>query len=166
MGEHERLLAEVLQTTVTLVKGVDEEYRQGAFPIILKTLINALEKGSARTTTATQTTPRENFQADMAVNEFFAIVAPETHTARFTCIAYYLLHSGNAEEFSVVDILSTYGKLRLGKPKNASDVMADCIKKAHFTDGPSTSAKLKMYVITPGGERFVEGFMNGKGSNN
>lgn len=170
MDEHERLLSEALQTTVTLVEGVDEKYRQAAFPVILETLIKASEKGSGRTTsthhTQAQATSGVKIQANMAVNEFFAIAAPDTHTARFACAAYYLLYSGKAEEFSVADILTIYGKLRLTKPKNASDVLADCIKKAYFTDGPSTSAKLKTYVITPGGEKFVEGFLNGKGANN
>ncbi len=170
MDEHERLLAEALQTTVTLLEGVDEKYRQVAFPVILKTLIKASEREAAGATTTSnapkQTTSGVKLQANIAVNEFFAIAAPDTHTARFVCAAYYLLHSGKAEEFSVADILSIYSKLRLGKPKNASDVLADCIKKAFFTDGPSTSAKLKTYVITPSGERFVEGFLNGKGTNN
>lgn len=169
MDEQERLLAEALQTTVVLVEGVDEKYRQGAFPVILENLLKASGRGVAGTTLTPhaqgQATSGGKIQANMAINEFFAIAEPDTHTARFACAAYYLLHSGKAEEFSVADILTIYGKLRLGKPKNASDVLADCIKKAHFTDGPSTSAKLKTYVITPGGERYVEGFVNGKGTN-
>jgi hypothetical protein len=169
MDEHERVLSEALKTTITLVEGVDEKYRQAAFPVILENLIKASGREAAGTTTTSnaqgQARSGVKIQTNMSISEFFADAAADTHTARFACAAYYLLHSGKTEEFSVADILTAYGKVRLGKPKNASDVLADCIKKGYFTDGPNSSAKLKTYAITPGGEKFVEGFY-GKGANN
>lgn len=163
MDEQERHLTETLEKAVAIVNSVDDRYRNVAFPIILQALVVPSQAAGANTQALKQQLVAEEQRlfSSLSVNEFFRLARPDTHVARFVCAAYYLLHSGKFEQFTMADILEIYGKLREPKPKNSSDVMSQCIKKAYIIDGPATSDKQKMWVITPEGEKFVEGLLNG-----
>ncbi len=171
MNDQEQLLTEALQRTVQVVDTVEDRYREVAFPIILQALIGLSRKesgskGSLQETNGYQA-PEPMLPPTLSVNEFFRRVNPDTHPARFVTAAYYLLHTGKAEQFTQADILEIYRKLRQPQPKNPTDVMNQCIRKAHIIDAPNAGDKQKHWVITPEGEKYVEGLLhdNTSGSN-
>jgi len=153
------------------VDTVDDRYREAAFPIILQVLIGPSRKengykGPSQEANGYQAS-EPSLPPTLSVNEFFRRVNPDTHPARFVTAAYYLLHTGKAEQFTQADILEIYRKLRQPQPRNPTDVMNQCIRKAHIIDGPNAGEKQKHWVITPDGEKYVEGLLhdNASGSN-
>lgn len=161
----EQILEEALQKAVALLDTIDDRYRDAAFPIILQALIGETQAAGLKVLAASDVSRQEisafRLPPSISVNEFFRKVSPSSHPERFVCAAYYLLHTGKATQFTQADILEVYGKLREPRPRNPSDVIYQCIKKAHLIDAPEASERQKSWVITPEGERFVEGLLNG-----
>ncbi len=165
--EHEKVLTETLGKAVAIVSAVDERYRDAAFPIILQALVRDSRINDRNVQTAGQQQAEDTkLHPNMSVNEFFRKAKPDTHPAHFVCAGYYLLHTGKAEQFTIPDILEIYGKLREPKPKNPSDVMNQCIRKAYIIDGQATVDKQKTWVITSEGDNFVEGLLSDNTSSN
>lgn len=163
MNNQEQFLTEALQIAAQVVDTIEDRYREAAFPIILQTIIGLSQKESGYKGSHQET---NGYHASdpllpptLSVNEFFRRVNPDTHPARFVTAAYYLLHTGKAEQFTQADILEIYRKLRQPQPKNPTDVMNQSIRKAHIIDAPDISGKQKQWVITPEGEKFVEGLL-------
>ena len=164
MADQEQILVEALQKTVQVIETIEDRYREVAFPIILQSLLSFYSHKQA---------PKEMNQEEngfqtleprlspaLSVNEFFRRVNPDSHPARFVTAAYYLLNTGQTEQFSNADILEIYRKLRQPQPKNPTDVMNQCIRKAYIIDAPNNGDKLKQWVITPAGEKYVESLLN------
>lgn len=163
MSNQEQVLSEALQRAVQVVETVEDRYREAAFPIILQAFLG-LPTTSAKANGADQKelssqAPEPSLPSALSVNEFFRRANPDTHPARFVAAAYYLLHTGKAEQFSQADLVEIYHKLRQPQPKNYTDVMNQCIKKVFVIDA-STKEKQKYWTITPDGERYVEGLLN------
>lgn len=165
---HDRaaFISDALKEASRLVENLNEKYRDQAFPIVLRGLIGGafavsapLPGQSGRNAEWVQTAGAARLQPHLSANEFFRMANPTTHVGRFVCAAYYLLHVGQMEHFSMADILDIYGKLRIKKPENHSDTLAQCIRKAHIIDAPVTNGQ-KSWIITPNGEKFVEGLLN------
>src|SRR5260370_5068773 len=107
-SEYSLFLGESLKKAVAIVEEVEERYRETALPIILRHLIegtvavdhaNGLSRdmkqnGSNHSNSQTKLSPK------LSVNEFFQMASPDTHAGRFVCAAYYLLHTGQAEQFT------------------------------------------------------------------
>ncbi len=169
MSNQEQVLSEALQRAIQVVESVEDRYREAAFPIILQAFIG-VPVTSASVNEASQEklvsqTVEPSLPPTLSVNEFFRRANPDTHPARFVTAAYYLLHTGKAEQFSQADIIDIYHKLRQSQPKNFTDVMNQCIKKVFVIDAP-TKEKQKCWVITPDGERYVEGLLNDNNGSN
>jgi hypothetical protein len=166
MNNQEQFLLETLQKAVQVVDTVEDRYREAAFPIILQALIqaeNSNRGGASQETNGYQVSDR-SLPPALSVNEFFRRVNPDSHPARFVTAAYYLLHTGKAEHFTQVDVLEIYRKLRQPTPKNPTDVMNQCIRKAHIIEASDNTNRQKYWVITPDGEKFVEGLLHGSTS--
>ena len=169
MEEQEKLLAEVLQKAVTVVSGIEEQYRGAAFPFVLQSLMSVVHLPNSQSIQADKVTELETtlkLPTTMSVNEFFRKTGPDSHPGRFVCAAYYLLHINKVEHFNQADILGIYEKLRIPKPKNPTDVLNQCIRKVHIIDGPLTSDKQKSWVITPNGEKYVEELLSDNTNSN
>lgn len=171
MDNQEQFLSEALQKAIQVVETVEDRYREAAFPIILQTLIGSTGKQHVHIEADRQTNGHQALEPSLpptlSVNEFFRRVNPDSHPARFVTAAYYLLHTGKAEQFTQADITETYRKLRQPAPKNPTDVMNQCIRKAHIIEASDNTNKQKNWVITPEGEKFVEGLLrDNTGSNN
>ena len=169
MNDQEQILTDTLQKAVQIVDTVEDRYREAAYPIILQALLRSLEKhdasqGSRQETNGHQET-EPSLPPTLSVNEFFRRVNPDTHPTRFVTAAYYLLHTGKAEQVTQADILEIYRKLRQPQPKNPTDVMNQCIRKAHMIDAPNGD-KQKYWAITPEGEKYVEGLLRDNASSN
>lgn len=161
MTDEETFLTEALEKTVRIINTVDSKYHEAAFPLILRALIEHPKVSNDDIRTTHQPHSDElKLPASISVNEFFRKVKPNSHPERFVCAAYFLLHTGKAEQLTVADILEIYGKLREPKPKNPPDVLNQCIRKAHIIDGQVGIDKQKRWVITPDGENFVEELLN------
>mgnify|MGYP001194581880 CR=1 FL=1 len=170
MNNQEQFLVEALQMAAQVMDSVEDRYREAAFPIILQALIGPSPKesdykGSRQEANGYQA-PELLLPPTLSVNEFFRRVNPDTHPARFVTAAYYLLHTGKAEQFTQADILEIYRKLRQPQPKNPTDVMNQCIRKAHIIDSPNAGDKQKHWVITPEGEKYVEGLLHDASGSN
>ncbi len=171
MNNQEQFLTEALQIAAQVVDTVEDRYREVAFPIILQALIGPTRKESGYKESSQEIngyqSSKPSLPSTLSVNEFFRSVSPDTHPARFVTAAYYLLHTGKAEQFTQADILEIYRKLRQPQPKNPTDVMNQCIRKAHIIDAPDIDGKQKQWVISLEGEKFVEGLLrdNTNGSN-
>jgi hypothetical protein len=163
MLDQEQFLSEALQKTVQIVETIEDRYREGAFPIILQAFIGVPDLPSITNVSKQEAiyiqTAESSIPPTMSVNEFFRKANPDTHPARFVTAAYYLLHAGKAEQFNQADILEIYRKLRQPQPKNPTDVMNQCIRKAHIIDAASKD-KQKCWAITPVGEKYVEDLLN------
>lgn len=171
MDDLEQFLSEALQKAVQVVDTIEERYRDAAFPIILQALIGSNEVQNTRKKADPQTNGHQavtpSLPSTLSVNEFFRRANPDTHPARFVTAAYYLLRTGKSEQFTQSDIVEIYRKLRQPGPKNPTDVMNQCIRKAHIIEAPDSANKQKYWVITPNGEKFVEGLLHDNtGSNN
>jgi hypothetical protein len=170
MSDQEHFLTEALQKAVQIVSTVEDRYQEVAFPIVLQAIIGysgkqEITKGPRQETNGYQVEP--SLPPTLSVNAFFRRANPDSHPARFVTAAYYLLHTGKAEKFTQADILDTYRKLRQPQPKNPTDVVNQCIRKAYIIDAPDGSDKQRHWVITPDGEKFVEDLLhdNGNSSN-
>jgi len=170
-GKNERaeFISAALREASELVESLNEKYREQAFPIVLRGLIDG--SFSAKTAsssvaldqrigTSQSSTPPLH---QLSVNEFFRMVNPASHVGRFVCAAYYLLQYQQVEHFSMVDILNIYQSLRAKKPQNPTDTLNQCIRKAHIIDTPSKNGQ-KGWVITPEGERYVEELIHASAS--
>lgn len=166
LSEHEQILVEVLQKAVAVVDTVDVRYREVAFPSVLQALLKVLETAKITQNANGRHVPELQLPSNLSVNEFFRKAMPATHLGRFVCAAYYLFHIGKTEHFAQADVLEIYGKLRQSKPKNFSDVMSECIRKAYIIDAPASSNKQMSWVITQEGEKYVEGLLNVSTSGN
>ena len=165
-------LREAMQKTVAVVETLPEPYRlkafELAFPFVYKTFSVPVQEAAAllndgSTLLANKGVVSLSFPPNLLVNEFLHKAAPSSHTSRFVCIAYYLLHTGKAVQFTVADILEVYSKVRQPKPANPTDVINQCIRKVHLTDADADldTGRQKSWVITPTGERFVEELLKG-----
>lgn len=157
-------LTEALGKTVAIVKTIEEHYRDLAFPIVLQTILQSSSGQRIPGSVSGQNVDEQKqselrLPPNLSVNEFFRRIAPSSHPGCFVCAAYYLLHTGKAEKFTTADIMEIYGKLRRVKPKNPADIAYKCIIKAHITDAPESTGKQKFWVITPVGEKYVEGLL-------
>jgi hypothetical protein len=166
MTELEAFLTEQLQKATEILNTIEDRYRDAAFPIILQALVQVGGSPSSNGGQLAQdgglaAQPAPRISPTLSVNEFFHKARPDTHPARFVCAAYYLLHTGKAEQFTQADILEIYQKLREPQPKNPADVLNQCIRKAHIIDAPSSPDRQKRWMITPEGEKFTEGLLNG-----
>lgn len=169
MEEREQSLSEALQRATQIVDTIEDRYREVAFPIVLQVLIGISGQQNSNKGTVQEMGGYESsmltLSPTLSVNEFFRRVNPETHPARFATAAYYLLHTGKAEQFTQAAIIEIYHKLRQPMPKNPTDVMNQCIRKAYIIDAPASGDKQKNWVITPEGEKYVEGLMHDNVSN-
>ena len=159
-------ISEALKEASKLVGDLDEKYREPAFPIVLRSLLD----GNFATKASPSSLPAQNgeipqaessmrLSSDLSVNAFFQMANPDSHVGRFVCAAYYLFYVRRVEQFSIADILEIYGKLRIKKPQNPSDTLNQCIRKVHIIDAPAVNGQ-KNWVITSAGEIYVEELLN------
>ena len=169
LSDRSEFIGEALKEASKLVENLHEKYQEQAFPIVLRGLLDGGVAKSSALVLAGQKGEAQQIEKatalppHLSVNAFFQMANPDSHVGRFVCGAYYLLHVGQVEQFSIADILEIYGKLRIKKPQNPSDTLNQCIRKVHIIDAPVMNGQ-KSWVITPEGEKYVEELMHGSGN--
>jgi len=145
---------EEIKTKITeaieVTQDIEEPYKSIAFQVILKKLIEEVPSPTARRDlTEPVTAPR------MQPSEFLASLKLKSQLDQFVAVAYYFLRSGQ-ESVTRAEIMDTLSKARLPRPKNPSDVIGKCIRRAHLIEAVEQKDGQKAWQITPTGEKYVE----------
>jgi hypothetical protein len=137
------------------VKGLDPEFRPIAFEVLFR---RNLEGGGrpVATSPVAQLTPGGTRVAGMAMGEFMAQVNAKTYPDRISAIAYYHVHSQGEESVTREELFDGLSRSRIAKPKNLSDVIAQCVRKGHLMDAEPKNGQ-KAWTITMTGDRHIEG---------
>jgi len=164
--ERELFLENALQKAVGIVETVEECYREAAFPIIFEYLVrrDAISSVDSSFPNSGNSSPnsQKKLSSNLSVNEFFQKAKPHTQIDEVVCIAYYLFHVGNVEEFSYTEVREIFGrKLRRKEPKNLTDVVNKCIKSAYIIETSTSTNGQRRLVITQMGEQYVESLLEG-----
>lgn len=159
---------ESLKEITAIAENQPEKYQLVTYEKLLDkllagNLVQHSQVGTQQTSAENSSGSERKLAPNLIVNEFFKKVAPKSHSARFVTAAYYFYHTGKSDFFTVADVLDVYGKLREMKPRNPSDIMADCIKRVLVVEAEATSDRGKTWMITPTGEAYVEEMLRENG---
>jgi len=138
------------------VQGIeDAEYRKIAFEVLFRRLLDSTPSGGP--------VPPERaalaaglLSERSTLGEFLASLAVKSYGDRVAAIAYYSLHGQQREAVTRKDFLDGLSKARIPKPKNISDVIAQCIRKGHLMDAPEPKDGQRAWQITRSGEKHVQ----------
>lgn len=136
--------------TIEIIQDVEEPYKAIAFGVIFKKLIEETLHPTAQRDLA-----RPVMVDRMQASEFLASLNLRSKLDQFVAVAYYFLRSGQ-ESVTRAEIMDTLSKARLSRPKNPSDVIGKCIRRAHLIEAAEQKDKQKAWQITPTGEKYVE----------
>lgn len=92
--------------------------------------------------------------ARVAMGEFLANTRASSYPDRLIAIACYHLYARNDESVTRAEILDTFSKARIPKPKNLSDVIAQCVRKGHLMDAAEPKDGQRAWQVTQTGERY------------
>jgi hypothetical protein len=132
-----------------LVEDIDEPFKSIAFEVLFRRLLDQKE------TTAISSTLIKAGLTAKTVSEFLSSKNCKSMPDQVTAIAYYSFHGGQ-ECITRIELLEAFGKARLPRPKNISDVIGRCIRRGFLVDYPEKKDGQKAWQITPTGEKYVE----------
>ena len=135
---------------IEITQDVEEPYKSIAFEVIFRKLIE-----ETPATSEGRDLPGSAIVARMQASEFLASLNVRSQLDQFVAVAYYFLRSGQ-ESVTRAEIMDTLSKARLPRPKNPSDVIGKCIRRAHLIEAAEQKDKQKAWQITPTGEKYVE----------
>lgn len=129
-----------------LVEDIEEPFRKIAFEVLFRKLLEEREATPVRGGLELTAT---------SIGEFLSSKNLDSMPDQVTAIAYYFFHTGQ-ECVTRMEFLEAFGKARLHRPTNISDVIARCIQKGLLVDYPEKKDGQKAWQITPTGERYVQ----------
>lgn len=94
--------------------------------------------------------------AKMQINELLASKNLKSHMDKVEAIAWHFLWQGSDDSVTRKDILDAYGKRRMQKPQNLTDVINYSVRRGHLVDALEKKDGQKAWSITPTGERYIE----------
>ena len=153
--EDEQIRA-AIERAQRLAEGAEQPFKAIAFETVLRSFLEQAHAASSETTTRSGLGPAKGVDVPANLNEFLALVKPESHFDRVAAIAYHQLHSGDDVSVTVADVLNGYAQARVSKPKNIHDVIRKSVQKGLLTDSASKKNSEKAWVITPTGEAYVD----------
>lgn len=141
------------------VQGLDPEFRPIAFEVLFR---RQLDGGGAAlpTTRPTERTFNGGAVAGLAMGEFMARVNAKSYPDRISAIAYYHVHSEGEGGVTRQEFFDGLSRSRIAKPKNLSDVIAQCVRKGHLMDAEPKDGQ-KAWTVTMTGDRYIEGRLSG-----
>lgn len=138
-----------------VVEGLeDERLRSIAFEVIFRRLLEGAGAMPVPVEAAGQTGPSGSL-AGVSVGEFLSRLQAKSYPDRIVGIAYYCLHSKGEETVSRPDFFDSLSRARVPKPKNLSDVIAQCVRKGHLMDAEAKDGQ-RAWKITMTGEGYVD----------
>ncbi|MGD0765500.1 MAG: hypothetical protein ABR978_04270 [Dehalococcoidia bacterium] len=153
--EDEQIQA-AIQRAQRLAQEAEQPFRAIAFEAVLTRLLGQVDAVSKATAIASGLQPGERVDVLTNLNEFLALMKPESHFDRVAGIAYHQLHSGDDVSITVADVLNGYAQARVSRPKNIHDVIRKSVQKGLLTDSASKKNGERAWVITPTGEAHVD----------
>lgn len=92
----------------------------------------------------------------ISIKEFILSKNPKNDVQKTLAIGYYLEKYGNIQCYNLNDIKQGFKDAREKLPKNVGDKIQLNIRKGHMTECKNKKDKLKTFVSTATGEKYVE----------
>jgi len=146
---NEREIRQKIEEAKRLVGGdPSDAYTRLAFEVVFRKLLEETE-----TTRAPEAMPRSI--PKMQINEVLASKNLKSHMDKVEAIAWHFLREGD-DSVTRKEILEAYGKARMKRPQNLTDVINQSVKRGHLIDSPEKKDGEKAWCITHTGEKYVE----------
>jgi len=114
----------------------------------LESRISALEGRTAKKTAADG--------KKLSVKEFLLTKKPGDDVQRTIVIGYYLEHFESMDSFNTRDLADGFRSAKEPLPSNINDKVNANIGKGYMMEAKEKKEKLKAWVLTNSGEKFVE----------
>lgn len=134
-----------------LVGGIDKSFQDRALEIVFRRLLEEGEVPVAPPPARidiSKTLPRH-------LSELLKSKSPKSHPERVLAIACFYLRTKN-EPVTRAEILNEYTNVHLPRPKNMSDVIAQCVRKAWLVSHPDRKEGQNAWFVTPTGEAYFD----------
>lgn len=92
----------------------------------------------------------------LSIKEFILNKKPSDDIQKTLVIGYYLEHYSGKKSFNVRDLVEGFRSARESVPGNVNDKVNINISKGHMMDAREKKDKLKAWVLTNTGEKFVD----------
>lgn len=138
-----------------MVDGLDDErLRSVAFEVVFRRLLEQAGPLPPIVGHGERNAPGPQLAA-RAIGEFLSQVGVKSYPDRIVAIAYHRLHSGGDDAVSRAEFFDDLSRARIPRPKNLSDVIAQCVRKGHLMDAELKDGQ-RAWKITVTGESCVE----------
>lgn len=128
-----------------------EPFKSLAFTAVLQFLLATPASGTGTTEAETRAAPPPQ------VSEFLAGVQRDSHMDTVEAILYHALHGAGTDRMNSAELTAAYGRARLKKPSNLSDVLRACIQRGHVIPADEPKGGQKAWQITARGEAYIQG---------
>ena len=91
----------------------------------------------------------------LSLKEFMLNKKPSDDLQKTLVIGYYLEHYSGEKSFNVRDLVEGFRSARESVPGNVNNKVDINIRKGHMMDAKEKKDKLKAWVLTNSGEKFV-----------
>ncbi len=92
----------------------------------------------------------------LSVKEFLLTKQPGDDVQRTLVIGYYLEHFDSMDSFNTRDLADGFRSAKEPLPSNINDKVNSNIGKGYMMEAKEKKEKLKAWVLTNSGEKFVE----------
>ena len=125
---------------------------------IIKDLMKRLDDHERRISVL-ESAPAKKIQAEgkkLSVKEFLLTKKPNDDVQRTIVIGYYLEHFESMGSFNIRDLADGFRSAKEPLPSNINDKVNSNIGKGYMMEAKEKKDKLKAWVLTNSGEKFVE----------
>lgn len=159
-------LKEIVEKAQDAVSNInDDSLKQIAFQKILDSLLTSNQTSSGQVTGAVaeikQPSALTTQHIPENISEFFGQKNPKTHPDIVLTMAYYF-HFKGTREFTVGEIIDTYNKVLIPKPRNPTDIINHNIRKSFIAKADKDKDSKQAYYITKYGLDYVNNSFSGK----
>jgi len=98
----------------------------------------------------------ERASKKMSIKEFVLKKNPVDDMQRTLLIGYYLEHFGGMDRFNVKDLSEGFRLAKEPLPTNINDKVNKNIEKARIMEAGEKKDKLKAWILTNSGEKYVD----------
>ena len=98
----------------------------------------------------------EGLKKDVSVKEFIILKKPKKDVEKTIAVGYYLEKHQGLSSFNINNIKEEFRKAKEPLPSNINQTINANIKKGYMMVTESKKDKLKAWILTNSGEKFVE----------
>ena len=124
----------------------------------LRDIMAKLENHESRIS-ALEGAPAKKTQVEgkkLSIKEFLLTKKPSNDVQKTLVIGYYLEHFEGMNEFNVKDLAEGFRSAKEPAPANINDKVNSNIHNGHMMEEKEKKDKLRAWVLTNSGEKFVE----------